>query len=209
MISAIILAGGKKEKELESLTDLSSKAFIKLNGRYMIEYVIDSLASSGLFEKTVLVLPKEYPKSIITPNTYVSFSGNSMIESLASGIEKLTTEDSVLIFPCDIVLLKPEIIISFADSCRQRDLELGYGYVPESCHTGRFKNIRHTYASLKEGRFCGSGLFYMKPKIFPKLKDLSIKITKLRKSPVKLAGLFGFAFLLKLLFRQLTVKEIE
>lgn len=214
-LPVVVLAGGKIERDLTSIGNVSSKGFLRLNEKYMVEYVIDALRSSESVREIILVVPPgDIPHEISGKIDRIAESGKTIIESLSNGLASLKNAGSTLVVPCDLVLLNADILEDFLKKCEEKNLDLGYAFVPEEVHQNEYARIRHTYVSLKEGRFCGGGLFYVRPDIVPAFKKLFGEILNLRKKPWLISRFFGLKFVLKLLLgglgmRLLAIKEIE
>lgn len=209
-LPALILAGGEVEGKLKAVGSPSSKGFLKLEGRFMVEYVIDVLRKSSFISEIIMaspegIIPPEVPVKI----DKVARSGSTIIDSLSNGLEAIGDTKRVLVVPCDLVLLNWYVLEDFLVNCEKRNLDLGYSFVPKNAHTKEYAKIRHTYIHLKEGRFCGGGLIYLKPSVVYAFKDLFEEIVALRKKPWLISKILGLKFIFKFIIRQLTIREVE
>lgn len=66
-----------------------------------------------------------------------------------------------------------------------------------------------TFVRFKNDSFCNTSLFIIKNEIIGNFLDLLENILKNRKKPLKLAEIFGYDILFKLILRNLTVIELE
>jgi hypothetical protein len=66
-----------------------------------------------------------------------------------------------------------------------------------------------TFVRFKNDSFCNTSLFIIKSQIIGNFLDLLENILKNRKKPLKLAEIFGYDILLKLILKNLTIIELE
>jgi len=62
---------------------------------------------------------------------------------------------------------------------------------------------------MKEGTFCGGNIAFFKPEVFYQNRKLIKELYDHRKSTWKYAKILGLKFILKFLFKTLTLDEIE
>jgi hypothetical protein len=62
---------------------------------------------------------------------------------------------------------------------------------------------------MKEGTFCGGNIIFFKPEVFFQNKKLIKELFDNRKATWKYVKVLGIKFILKFLFKILTLKEIE
>jgi adenosylcobinamide-phosphate guanylyltransferase len=121
---AVIMCGGKGSR-MEQFVD-SEKPLLKLNGRTMIEYVIDSIVESKIFERVICLSSSNTPKTIAFlyhHNYYVSgkidvieSKGISYSTDLFKFLNKLKPS-KILVVSADIPLLNPKIIQKIVNRC--------------------------------------------------------------------------------------------
>ena len=123
-IIAVIMCGGKGSR-MEQFVD-SEKPLLKLNGRTMIEYVIDSIVESKIFERVICLSSSNTPKTnafLYNHNYYVS----GIIDVVESkGISYSTDLFKLLynlkpikifVVSADTPLLNPKIIRQIINRC--------------------------------------------------------------------------------------------
>jgi len=66
-----------------------------------------------------------------------------------------------------------------------------------------------TFVKFRNDSFCNASLFIIKSKIIRNFLDLLENIIENRKKPLKLAEIFGYDILLKLILKNLTIIELE
>jgi molybdopterin-guanine dinucleotide biosynthesis protein A len=210
-IAAVILSGGKIEDSFREHTDASSKGFIDIAGRPMVDYVIDSLKKVKSVNKIVLVSrPENLTPELKTRVDIVAPDGETMMKSLRSAIEHLDSSPRyLLVLPCDVPLITPEAIEDFITQSLSPPVDITYGYLAKTDSEAVFPDVRHTYVKIKEGTFCGSGLFMMKLDIVEACENLFNKLTRNRKNIFALVSLLGPGIILKYLLKSLTVSDAE
>ncbi|MFC4768536.1 molybdenum cofactor guanylyltransferase [Effusibacillus consociatus] len=190
MLACVLTGGNKVEFSPEG------KAFARIHGKTMLEYVTEALAGVSAIQKIVVI--KDHERLI-----------DSVHEALQQGPEQ---DQYVLIVTCDVPFLTTEAVEDFLARC-QSDADLYYPIVDKRDYERRFPGIRRTYVKLKEGTFTGGNLFLVKPgKLLPILGRVE-KILELRKSPLALSAELGVSFVVRLLLTKLagllTISKLE
>jgi hypothetical protein len=80
--------------------------------------------------------------------------------------------------------------------------------VYEVRYSNRASKLR-TFVRFKNDSFCNTSLFIIKSQIIGNFLDLLENIIKNRKKPLKLAEIFGYDILFKLILKNLTIIELE
>ena len=88
-------------------------------------------------------------------------------------------------------------------------MDLGYGFVDRRVHDQKFPNVRHTWVRLREGTFCGAGISMIRAGAVRRVEAVLREFVSARKSPAKMAALFSPLLVIKILFGQLGVTELE
>jgi len=210
MFNALILAGTKKKGPLEIAEKVDNKALIMINGRPMIDYIVDALNNSENIDRILVVGPKKelHPyigkkvKEILNP-------GNSILENMEIGLNYFNSAGSLLLLTSDIPLITPEAIDEFLEICTKRKAYIGYPIITKENIVKKYPETERTYIKMKEGIFCGGNITFFKPDVFFQNKKLIKELFENRKSTWKYAKILGFKFILKFLFKTLTMEEIE
>lgn len=204
----LILAGGTL-KGLES-ENAPTKALIRINEKFMVEYVIDALRCSARIGRVVVVVPAEVKNVFWSKKVdKILVSDLSVIENVQKGFRYLDAINPVLIVTSDIPLLTTQAIDDFLISCQKKDAEIYYPIVLKDVICSAFPEAKRTYVSLKEGVFTGGNIGLVAPRVVKENIELMKTVFNSRKSPLKLFRILGFMFVLKFIFRRLTLKELE
>lgn len=211
MIDALVLAGAANSGKLKEASPETAEALIEVHGRPMIWYVVTTLLASERIGRVLVVGPPELAQVDFGETERVEFapSGEHMIDNMLRGIERLKGGRQVLIVTSDIPLLTVEAVDDFITRCESESADLYYPIVSKEANEAKYPGVQRTYVHLKEGTFTGGNLALVSPEVMTRAKSLIEQAFAMRKKPLQLARLLGFRFILKLLARRLSVREIE
>ncbi len=210
MFNALILAGAKEKGPLEIAENVDNKALIRLDSKPMIDYIVDALNNSENIDRILVVGPKNelYPyigkkvDEILNP-------GNSILENMEIGLNFFNSADNLLLLSSDIPLITPEAIDEFLRICTKRKAQIGYPLIVKENIMKKYPETKRTYVKMKEGTFCGGNIAFFKPEVFFQNKKLIKELFDNRKATWKYVKILGIKFILKFLFKTLTLEEIE
>jgi len=209
-LKVIILAGQKKDSINNETEEKTNKAFYKIKGKCMIEYVVETLKKSSYIGKIAAVGPKDKLEPVIGAAVDIIIEGtDSIVSNILLALEHFPEEKEILIVTSDIPMVTKDAIEDFITRCRLKNVDLCYSIVDKKVNDKKYPGVRRTYARLWEGRFTGGNVFYFNPAVKDKCKDFVEKMLEYRKSPAKMAGVLGFWFLLRLAFGILTINAIQ
>jgi GTP:adenosylcobinamide-phosphate guanylyltransferase len=210
MFNALILAGTKEKGPLEIAENVDNKALIMIDGRPMIEYIVDVLNNSENIDKILVVGPKNELHPYIGKKVEEILNpGNSILENMEIGLNYFNSADNLLLLTSDIPLITPEAINEFLEICTKRKAYIGYPIITKESIVKKYPETERTYIKMKEGIFCGGNIVFFKPDVFFQKKELIKELFDNRKSTWKYAKILGLKFILKFLFKTLTLEEIE
>jgi GTP:adenosylcobinamide-phosphate guanylyltransferase len=209
-MDAIILAGGLNSGPLRQVSSARYEAEIEIAGRPMLDYVILALKRVPSINKIIVVgsssMLSEDVKSSID---FIASPGDSMVDSLLNGLEKLNADEPVLVLTSDIPLITWEAVEDFLNRCKKRKGDVYYSFVSKELNEEKYPGVQRTYVKLREGTFTGGNLVLLAPRIIKGNRELLIKAATLRKKPVQLGKLLGWRCLFYLLLGKLTITAIE
>ncbi|SHI52130.1 nucleotidyltransferase family protein [Lutispora thermophila] len=206
-MNAIILAGEKKNENFKAL---ENKALLKINDRYMIDYVLDSVRKVSYIDKIAVVGDKEQlSKALQGKADYIIQGTESIVDNIILALEEFSQDEEILLLTCDIPMITPEAIEHFIENAKQKNVDLCYSIVEKSTNDEKYPEAKRTYAKLKEGQFTGGNVFYFKPEIRDRCREFVDEMLKHRKNPAKMARTLGIMFLLKLSLGMLTIDAIK
>jgi GTP:adenosylcobinamide-phosphate guanylyltransferase len=210
MFNALVLAGAKEKGPLEIAENVDNKALIMLNNRPMIDYIVDVLNNSENIDRILVVGPKNelYPyigkkvDEILNP-------GNSILRNMEIGLNFFNSADNLLLLTSDIPLITPEAIDEFLEICTKRKACVGYPIITKENIVKKYPETERTYVKMKEGIFCGGNIVFFKPEVFFQKKKLIKELFDNRKATWKYVKILGLKFIIKFLFKTLTLEEVE
>ncbi|HOJ10869.1 MAG TPA: nucleotidyltransferase family protein [Clostridiales bacterium] len=207
MINAIIVAGGQTIKGLE---EAGNKALYSINGRAMIEYVIDAVRMADDVQKVIVVGPKNsLDKHLKGKIDALIDSDGSVMENVMAGISYLGDDNYILICTCDIPLITVEAVNDFITKAKVLGADLCYPIVEKELNDKKYSGMERTYVKIKEGQFTGGNIFYVNPKTVKENYSFAEKLIVYRKKPIKMARLLSFNFMIKFLMGKVTIDMVE
>lgn len=211
MFDAVILAGGGKEEPLTVQEGVSNKVFIDIFGRAMLLYILEALAGAASVRKVVVVGPLEELGGLLGKESRYTLirEEGGMLDNISAGLRELDQQRPALILTGDIPLLAPDIIEEFLRLCAPFSGDFYYPILSrESCRK-RFPQMKRTYVSLREGSFTGGNIALLRPDWFARSRHRLDQFVAYRKKPLKLFRLLPPGFILKFIFKRLTVTDLE
>ncbi len=136
-------------------------------------------------------------------------SRGHIVGNILAAFALLPPAEKVLICSSDIPFITGRIVDGLLDLCAQREADLYYPVVERSQADRRFPGVRRTYVRLREGTFTGGNMFLVNPAIAPRVERIIRRFLDHRKNPLKMAGILGWRFVIRLLLRRLSLKELE
>ena len=210
MFNALILAGSNKKGPLEIAENVDNKALIMINNRPMIGYIVDALSHSGNIDKILVVGPKNELHPYIGKKVEEILNpGNSILENMEIGLNYFNSVDNLLLLTSDIPLITPEAIDEFLGICTKRKACIGYPIITKKNIIKKYPEAERTYVKMKEGVFCGGNMVFFKPEVLFQNKELIQELFNNRKDNWKNAKKLGLKFILKFLFKTLTLEQAE
>lgn len=183
-IDVVILAGGKCNDALREATGVELRADIPFGDRTMLDIVIEAVSSIG---SPIVVGGNEGHHQNWSP------AGSNFVESVAIGLNRVTTEN-YLLATVDLPFLTPEAVDDFVSRC-DTSAGLCYPIVDiEECMS-QFPGMSRTVLKMREGTFTGGNLGLVKTEAMKKALPILEKAYAVRKSPLQLANMVGFATL--------------
>lgn len=206
MVNAIILAGDSSGSPVK---DVANKALIKIKGKYMVEYIIDSLKCSSCVDDIVVIGPKELKNAVGAMVTAVLESEGSILENTRKGIEFLGEMNHIIVCTCDIPLVSCDAIEDFVKQCRDMNADIGYPIIEKSLNDIKYPDVKRTYVKMKDGTYTGGNIIYLNPDAIKRCYDIADKLVENRKNAIKMGSTLGVWTLIKLLLGRLEISSVE
>ncbi|MEW5785102.1 MAG: nucleotidyltransferase family protein [Bacillota bacterium] len=211
MFDAVIMAGGGKAEPLTELEGVSNKAFIKVNGRTLLGYILDALSRAPSVARIAVVGPTRELAELQQEGytfTAVEETGG-MLDNAMAGLEAVCGERLCLVVTADIPLLHESVVETFLELCAPFDGDFYYPVLSrESCESV-FPDTKRTYVRLREGDVTGGNLALLNPAWFIKNRHRLEMFIANRKKPLKLLRLLPLSFVAKFLLHRLSIADLE
>jgi molybdopterin-guanine dinucleotide biosynthesis protein A len=202
-MNAIILAGGKI-KEGDPLWNESGgrpKALIELQGKPMVQWIIDAINQTPQIKKIYLVGLEASDGLVSVKPMCILPDQGGILENLFKGGEKMLEEDPettyFLALSSDTPLVTAETIEAVI---KQRDpdgFDVYFITIRKEVMESKFPETRRTYIRFRDGRFCAGDMHVFNAKAF--VQPGINRLVKYRKNPIRLISLFGFDMIFRML----------
>jgi CTP:molybdopterin cytidylyltransferase MocA len=215
-LHAIITAGGipRPEDTLYSYTQGKFKVLLPIEGKPIIQWVVDALIESGEVDKIIIVgLPSDTPIRSKRKITFVE-SKNDLMLNIQAAAEKVieldpTCTDCFLVSG-DIPGLTAEMVKWLVDKVKKSPpMDIHYTVVARLTMESEFPGSKRTYTKMKDCEVSGGDCSVFNPHMAIDPNARWRKLIDYRKSPLKQAALIGFDTLFLLLIGQLSLKQAE
>jgi len=208
-VNAVVLAGGGADG-VSALDPPANKAFVRIAGTPLVARVLSALRATPRIERIVVVAPAgARDDGALALADEVRDAGPRMLDSLAAGLAGAPPDDAVLIVPADLPVLSVAAVDEFLDALAGRELDVAYAILERRLHEARYPQVPHTWARLRDGTYCGGGLTALRPRALARLGTFLDALGAARKSPLRLAGLFGWDVLVRFGIGNLRVSDAE
>ncbi|HEY0613964.1 MAG TPA: NTP transferase domain-containing protein [Candidatus Elarobacter sp.] len=209
-LDAIVLAGGPPDEVAALEPGAPNKAFLRIGGIPLVQRTIVGLRSSSRIDRIVAVAPPSAAAHPALANaSEVRGDGPKMLESLRSGMQGFTEDALVIVAASDLPALDALAVDEFVDGVLARDLDVAYACLERRHHMTAYPEFPHTWARMRDGRYCGGGLVALRPHVLPRLNTFMDALGSARKSPLRLAGLFGWDVLVRFALGRLAIEHAE
>ena len=214
---AVILAGGRAAW-LRKLAGTDIRSLAKINGKYIIEYIITALLASGRVNNIYVASDSEALAQLeqagVTSFKPIACDVKTLAEVClvsSNAVEAETPENHKILYVCDDVpLLTPEAVNSFLDQCESRpDGEIYWTVIRKEVCEKQFPDGVRTYGPLADGKFTGGNMSLLTRDAVAKTQAMAKLLYQHRKHPVKLCSLLGWWFVLKALCKCVSSADVE
>lgn len=211
MFDAVVLAGGGKPEPLTDQEGVTNKAFIKLHGKPQLAYILKALQEAPSVGKIVVTGPQKELEILLRGGYDFKVVNEtvSMLDNLAAGFEAVDQSRLCLVVTGDIPLLNKQVIEDFLVNCAPHDHDFYYPVLTRDTCLKRFPDTERTYVRLKDGHITGGNIGLLRPSWFLENRARLEMFISYRKKPLKLLRLLPPSFIVKYLFRNLSISDLE
>lgn len=213
-INTLLIAGGKTKISLRKFSGKENKALIEIipHNKPMILQVIEAFKKSQYVDKIIVAGPKEVQRLVKGLVDLTIPDGQTIIDTIKSGIRLLREEPLILISTCDIPLISEKHIDYFIKECYKfPDFDLYYPIIEKETYQKSYPSpdLRRVYANLLEGSFTGGNISLINPQIITNFEETINQFIYFRKHPLKMARLLGSQITIKYLRKYLSIRDLE
>lgn len=212
-VEAILLAGGQLDPLPQGERLLPGKGLLPIGSLPMAARALRALVGCPRIRRVVLVSPVS--REELGPEwegvDEVAPAGENLMDSFRSGLSRAEDADApVLTVAGDLPFLSAPSVTDFLDQCSRRpDASAWYGYMRREVSEKKFPGVRHTWARLVEGTFCGTGLVALRPRVAERMQQAMRELAQGRKNPFRLAATLGWRTVLAFALGRLSVPLAE
>jgi len=208
---AVVLAGSGKEDWF--LTEgVQNKALIPIDGKPMVQYVLEALKGSRYLGQSILVANFDPPPSLSSLIDVLVPAGETLEENVKKGVAQ-AQGPLVAIFSADIPFLTSRRLDEIIEYCEQNPASIYLPLVLRKDIEEAFPGSKRTYARMKEGELKAGNAFFFQKETWPTVEKFISIATSSRKSIFKIAWAFitllGWKALPGFLFGKLSVFDLE
>lgn len=207
VVDAVVLAGGDGE-----VIDPAArfKGLVPVAGKPMVERVVDALLAAETISEVAVVAPtaEDLGAWADKPHKLV-VSDKPFIDNVLAGIDAFRAEKPVLVTTGDLPALTPEAIDDYVNRSLAAGADFSYPLVAEADMLAQFPGSKRTFLKIDGGNITGGNMMLLAPRLVANNRDLGQRLFETRKSPIKMAQVIGFRFIVKLLTGRLLTSDLE
>lgn len=216
-MDSIVTAGGRVSEDdpLFPFTRGRPKSLLEIHGVTMLEYVVGALEAARNIDRIYVVgLEEEDVKGLQLPQDIITLPDHGgLVSNLSATLNRLLEENpqasTVLLCSADIPLITADVVDAYIDQCRPFDCIAYYNVVTRDTMESRYPDSGRTFVPLRDHAVAGGDMTLVQTRILNTNEEFWVAVFNARKHAWQLARLVGLRTVLRLLFRRLTLGEIE
>jgi GTP:adenosylcobinamide-phosphate guanylyltransferase len=212
-MDAFVIAGGipRPDEPLYPYTRGKPKALIEIDGRPMVQWVLDALGEAQTLERVIVIgLEKESGITCKKP-LFFSPGRGDIVDNTLAGLQmvKEINPDAryALAASSDVPAITGKMVDWMINTALETEHDIYFYAIERSIVESRFPDSQRTYVHLKDMQLCGGDMNIIRLMNDRSHERLLKKMAAARKNPFKIASLFGPGMLILLLLRQLTLES--
>ena len=212
---AIVTAGGEiqPDEPLYAVTQGGLKAMVDINGKPMVQWVLDALCASSDVDRVVVVgLPPETSLDCACPLHLLPDQGD-MLSNIRMAVRECLRIDPTSAYAIlaagDNPALRSEIVDWLTCQAQDYDQDIYVTLLERTTLEVEFPESRRNYTHLKNMQVCNGDLYCFRLEAAIQEKPLWESLVTSGKNPFRQASILGYDTLLFLTLRQLTLKDAE
>lgn len=202
-VSVLILAG-QRDGVVDPLcaeAEVERKAIIPINGKPMIDYVLEALEAGDMATPYCVSGFDAGYDTRLKQSPSAPGPAGSALAALEDGMTM-----PVLVTTCDHPLLTSAMVKSFIEGAQDSGADFCVGLADKEIIQPAYPHVKRTYLKFKDKSVSGCNLFYIaNPKGLEAIRFWR-KAQHYRKRPVRLAASVGWGVLFRYVFGRLTLR---
>jgi GTP:adenosylcobinamide-phosphate guanylyltransferase len=197
-MDAIVTAGGipQPDELLYPYTQGKPKALVDINGKAMVQWVLDALGEAKHVENVVLIgLTEESGVTCSKPIWFIP-NKSSMIENIIAGIKKVLeinpAATRTVLVSSDIPAITPEMIDWEVEITSSKDVDLCYSLVKREVMEARYPGSKRTFTRMKGMKVCTGDMNVLRTSVISANVEVWERLVAARKNPLKQAAIIGY-----------------
>jgi CTP:molybdopterin cytidylyltransferase MocA len=211
-MDAIIVAGGipGSDDPLYPLTQGRPKALLDLDGRPMLQWIVDAIEAASRVEHVFVVFPGPPSSVRLGPRSTFLPDQGGLIANIQAGLQAVQHRNAsathVLLSSGDIPGITAEMVDWRVQTVEASKVDFDYAVVERAVMDRVFPGSRRSFTPLKGIEVCGGDLNGVRVDI---VSDVAMwnKLYETRKNVFKQASLLGFDLFLLAALRRLTLED--
>jgi len=206
-VDAVVLAGGDG-----GVIDPSVhiKGLVPIAGKPMVEWVVDALREAETIAQIAVVVPTaEGLGSWVDKADKIVVSTGEFVDNCIAGIDSFRNDRHVLVTTGDLPALTPEAIDDFVTQSEARQADISYPLVSKDDMLEQFPGSERTFVKIAGGRVTGGNMMVIAPSLVAQSREIGQRFFDTRKSPLKMARVVGFTFVVKMATGRLDPADVE
>jgi GTP:adenosylcobinamide-phosphate guanylyltransferase len=206
---AVLLAGGRISGKYAQVTGQTIKTLVSINGETCLIRALRALHDSKYINRIIVVGPLSIEPHL-TSHQVDAFipEGNSDIDNIFLGVDAIEKSGQFILCCSDMPFIRSQDIDGFIELCLP-DVIANYPIFERTVIKQAFPEAKTVYVTLKDGAYTGGNIFLVHTDLFHRYRDIVIRMFHARKSQFRMCRLLGISFILKFLFRQVMVEDVE
>ncbi len=214
-MDAIVTAGGipLEDQHLYEITRGGYKVLIDINGKPMIQWVLDALSEAKKIDRVIITgLPPDTPLNYKRKLTIIKNQGDLFDNIRAGSVELLKQNPNcrqAIMVSGDVPGVQGHMLDWMVENVEKDDLDFYYTVVEKSVVERTFPGAKRTYTRLKDVEVCGGDVIGFRPSFLVNLNTRFHKLIEARKSVIKQASMLGFDTLILMFLHLISLKQAE
>ena len=206
-IPAANLAAGRMDSKLAAATGATAKALVPLRGRPMIDRILEAAAAAETISDVRVVCSAGSPLLEHVGALGVEASGPTFLDTIRTGLSALGRPERMLVITGDLGLITPAALDHFCGQALQSDASIVYPIVRKEDSERAFPGAARTYAAFRDGPITGGNVTVLGRRFIEDQGGRLAQAFAARKNPLRLCGMLGWGFVVRLALGRLTLEE--